>query len=133
MRLIERKTSALLAGSFTCGIACGWTAGHCQQATVNVQLGCSLLPALLHCAEIFRRLTWSVADIISAVEFDHTGDYLATGDKGGRVVLFERNESVRRLRNIKASATSSNIIFRKKDANTSSTPSFSRTNQNSII
>ncbi|KAI8876875.1 protein phosphatase 2A regulatory subunit PR55 [Backusella circina FSU 941] len=33
------------------------------------------------------------ADIISAVEFDQTGDYLATGDKGGRVVLFERNES----------------------------------------
>lgn len=33
------------------------------------------------------------ADIISAVEFDHTGNYLATGDKGGRVVLFERNES----------------------------------------
>ncbi|KAF9149855.1 protein phosphatase 2A regulatory subunit cdc55 [Linnemannia schmuckeri] len=32
------------------------------------------------------------ADIISTVEFDHTGDYLATGDKGGRVVLFERNE-----------------------------------------
>lgn len=36
-----------------------------------------------------------VADIISTVEFDHTGDYLATGDKGGRVVLFERNEQVR--------------------------------------
>lgn len=35
------------------------------------------------------------ADIISTVEFDHTGNYLATGDKGGRVVLFERNESVR--------------------------------------
>ncbi|KAI3479667.1 hypothetical protein L1887_58288 [Cichorium endivia] len=34
------------------------------------------------------------ADIISTVEFDHTGDYLATGDKGGRVVLFERNDSV---------------------------------------
>ncbi|RCI04108.1 protein phosphatase 2A regulatory subunit cdc55 [Rhizopus stolonifer] len=33
------------------------------------------------------------ADIISAVEFDHTGNYLATGDKGGRVVLFERNET----------------------------------------
>ncbi|GAA5904457.1 protein phosphatase 2A regulatory subunit CDC55 [Sporobolomyces salmoneus] len=33
------------------------------------------------------------ADIISTVEFDHTGDYLATGDKGGRVVLFERNET----------------------------------------
>ncbi|KAI5283690.1 protein phosphatase 2A regulatory subunit cdc55, partial [Ascosphaera aggregata] len=33
------------------------------------------------------------ADIISTVEFDHTGNYLATGDKGGRVVLFEKNES----------------------------------------
>ncbi|KAK7208512.1 WD40-repeat-containing domain protein [Myxozyma melibiosi] len=33
------------------------------------------------------------ADIISTVEFDHTGNYLATGDKGGRVVLFERNEN----------------------------------------
>lgn len=29
-------------------------------------------------------------DIISAIEFDKTGDYLATGDHGGRVVLFER-------------------------------------------
>lgn len=36
----------------------------------------------------------SPADIISTVEFDHTGNYLATGDKGGRVVLFERNETV---------------------------------------
>ena len=33
------------------------------------------------------------ADIISTVEFDNTGDYLASGDKGGRVVLFERNHS----------------------------------------
>ncbi|KAJ2295397.1 hypothetical protein IWW55_005463, partial [Coemansia sp. RSA 2706] len=33
------------------------------------------------------------ADIISTVEFDHTGDYLATGDKGGRVVLFERSDN----------------------------------------
>lgn len=39
----------------------------------------------------------STADIISTVEFDSTGNYLATGDKGGRVVLFERNESVRVL------------------------------------
>ncbi|OBA23146.1 protein phosphatase PP2A regulatory subunit B [Metschnikowia bicuspidata var. bicuspidata NRRL YB-4993] len=31
------------------------------------------------------------ADIISTVEFDSTGQFLATGDKGGRVVLFERN------------------------------------------
>lgn len=33
------------------------------------------------------------ADIITAVEFDRVGDYLATGDRGGRVVLFERNNS----------------------------------------
>lgn len=38
-----------------------------------------------------------LADIISTVEFDSTGNYLATGDKGGRVVLFERNESVSSL------------------------------------
>ena len=30
------------------------------------------------------------ADIISAVEFDKSGEQLATGDRGGRVVLFER-------------------------------------------
>ncbi|WIA11306.1 hypothetical protein OEZ85_011429 [Tetradesmus obliquus] len=30
------------------------------------------------------------ADVISAVEFDSDGSYLATGDKGGRVVLFEK-------------------------------------------
>lgn len=29
-------------------------------------------------------------DIISAIEFDKSGDLLATGDRGGRVVLFER-------------------------------------------
>lgn len=38
-----------------------------------------------------------IADIISTVEFDSTGNYLATGDKGGRVVLFERNEMVREI------------------------------------
>ncbi|KAJ7934709.1 WD40-repeat-containing domain protein [Mycena leptocephala] len=36
------------------------------------------------------------ADIISAVEFDTTGNFLATADKGGRVVLFERNSSKQR-------------------------------------
>lgn len=33
------------------------------------------------------------ADIISTVEFNYDGNFLATGDKGGRVVLFERNHS----------------------------------------
>ena len=32
-------------------------------------------------------------DIISAIEFDRTGDHLATGDRGGRVVLFERTDT----------------------------------------
>ncbi|CAI9766124.1 unnamed protein product [Fraxinus pennsylvanica] len=31
-------------------------------------------------------------DIISAIEFDKTGDHLATGDRGGRVVLFEKTD-----------------------------------------
>ncbi|GAB4823303.1 hypothetical protein N2152v2_010349 [Parachlorella kessleri] len=36
----------------------------------------------------------AATDIISAVEFDYSGDYLATGDQGGRVVLFERVASI---------------------------------------
>ncbi|XP_074285505.1 serine/threonine protein phosphatase 2A 55 kDa regulatory subunit B beta isoform-like isoform X1 [Silene latifolia] len=32
-------------------------------------------------------------DIISAIEFDKCGDHLATGDRGGRVVLFERTDT----------------------------------------
>lgn len=43
-------------------------------------------------ATIIRLVHRPAADIISAVEFDGTGDFLATGDHGGRVVLFERLE-----------------------------------------
>lgn len=32
----------------------------------------------------------SEVDIVSAVEFDESGDYIATGDRGGRVVIFEK-------------------------------------------
>ncbi|KAK4774383.1 hypothetical protein SAY86_009318 [Trapa natans] len=32
-------------------------------------------------------------DIISAIEFDKNGDHLATGDRGGRVVLFETSDT----------------------------------------
>jgi len=32
-------------------------------------------------------------DIVSAVEFDHTGEFLAAGDRGGRVVLFQRSKT----------------------------------------
>lgn len=35
------------------------------------------------------------ADVISCVEFNHDGDLLATGDKGGRVVIFQvRHQSI---------------------------------------
>jgi serine/threonine-protein phosphatase 2A regulatory subunit B len=33
------------------------------------------------------------ADVLSTARFDETGDYLATGDKGGRVVVFQRSDS----------------------------------------
>ena len=49
------------------------------------------------------------ADIISAVEFDSSGNYLATGDKGGRVVLFERNDMVCTVPFVAALPTVSNL------------------------
>ena len=32
----------------------------------------------------------SIADVITALEFNQDGNYLASGDKGGRVVIFKR-------------------------------------------
>lgn len=64
----------------------------------------------------------SKADIISTVEFDHTGDYLATGDKGGRVVLFERNEQVSSWLQSQKYPTDDNAdIVRNADASINST------------
>jgi len=40
----------------------------------------------------------AAADLLTAVEFDDTGDYLATGDRGGRVVLFERGDDIKSVR-----------------------------------
>jgi len=37
------------------------------------------------------------ADLISCVEFNHDGELLATGDKGGRVVIFQRDPMVSTL------------------------------------
>jgi len=37
-------------------------------------------------------LPFSAVDIISAIEFNKSGHHLATGDRGGRVVLFERTD-----------------------------------------
>lgn len=66
--------------------------GHIASA---VSLPCILSQYHDCLANLYFPSVCHIADIISTVEFDHTGDYLATGDKGGRVVLFERNESVR--------------------------------------
>lgn len=38
------------------------------------------------------------ADIISTVEFNHSGELLATGDKGGRVVIFQQEQEVSALK-----------------------------------
>ena len=38
--------------------------------------------------------TLFTADIISTVEFNHSGELLATGDKGGRVVIFQQEPEV---------------------------------------
>ena len=35
----------------------------------------------------------TAVDIISCVEFDPTGNYIAIGDRGGRVVILERVNS----------------------------------------
>jgi hypothetical protein len=75
-------------------------------------------------------LTTPPADIISTVEFDQTGNYLATGDKGGRVVLFERNETVSTCHPL--SSVRLLMLSRKKHASTSSTPSSNRTSPSSI-
>jgi len=37
------------------------------------------------------------ADIISCVEFNRDGELLATGDKGGRVVIFQQDPAVSML------------------------------------
>ena len=49
---------------------------------LRAEAGVLTLPpwAPVHCA----------ADLLSALDFDESGDYLATGDRGGRIVVFER-------------------------------------------
>lgn len=44
------------------------------------------------------------ADIISTVEFNEDGELLATGDKGGRIVIFQREQPSK-----SAAATSQSI------------------------
>ncbi len=75
----------------------GIASTSCNHIHLDLQLPTMAPPDEDWCRpDVLERDTnyFSIADIISTVEFDHTGNYLATGDKGGRVVLFERNESV---------------------------------------
>lgn len=65
-----------------------WTLFFCP-ADISKSLWASLLtfppPRFVFCA---------AADIISTVEFNSSGELLATGDKGGRVVVFQREQEV---------------------------------------
>ncbi|KAK9060508.1 hypothetical protein SSX86_021212 [Deinandra increscens subsp. villosa] len=68
-------------------------------------------------------------DIISAIEFDKSGDHLATGDRGGRVVLFERTDTKENGGNRKDlektdSSTSRHPEFRYKTEFQSHEPEF---------
>ncbi|TNM99272.1 hypothetical protein fugu_013836 [Takifugu bimaculatus] len=53
-----------------------------------IQVLCSDITTLSLEPEPFA--SYTEADIISTVEFNHNGELLATGDKGGRVVIFQR-------------------------------------------
>ena len=56
--------------------------------------GCGLLGACW----LVVMLLFLAADIISTVQFNHDGEFLATGDKGGRVVIFQRDGTKIRVR-----------------------------------
>uniref|UniRef100_A0A671SER4 Serine/threonine-protein phosphatase 2A 55 kDa regulatory subunit B n=1 Tax=Sinocyclocheilus anshuiensis TaxID=1608454 RepID=A0A671SER4_9TELE len=47
--------------------------------------------------ETFRETICSHTDIISAVEFSHSGELLATGDRGGRIVIFQQEQESKNL------------------------------------
>ena len=46
---------------------------------------------IMHLPYLYQWYNYYTADIISCVEFNQDGDLLATGDKGGRVVIFQRD------------------------------------------
>ncbi|KAG6398008.1 hypothetical protein SASPL_139458 [Salvia splendens] len=62
-------------------------------------VGQNMLTCDLDHGEIYTKMHSLFIDIISAIEFDKSGDHLATGDRGGRVVLFERTDSKEHGRN----------------------------------
>jgi hypothetical protein len=53
-----------------------------------------LIVSLLYCSTFILICFVFAADIISCIEFNEDGELLATGDKGGRVVIFQRDQTV---------------------------------------
>ncbi|KAJ7395003.1 hypothetical protein BTVI_159031 [Pitangus sulphuratus] len=66
---------------------------HNLKTKGNTTVPLTVLAAIVHvenpCSPGSKSVT---ADIISTVEFNYSGDLLATGDKGGRVVIFQREQ-----------------------------------------
>lgn len=58
--------------------------------SITVNTAVVVLGNVCDCNLCFLFIT---ADIISTVEFNHSGELLATGDKGGRVVIFQQEVS----------------------------------------
>lgn len=69
--------------------------GDCCDSTGDVHCPCARDTCLILS---FRPSFPCAADLLTAIEFDHTGDYLATGDRGGRVVLFEKGDDIKLVR-----------------------------------
>jgi hypothetical protein len=46
----------------------------------------------------FINIIIDLADLISTIEFNEDGELLAVGDKGGRIVVFQREQQVIRIR-----------------------------------
>ncbi|PPD85059.1 hypothetical protein GOBAR_DD18012 [Gossypium barbadense] len=64
---------------------------------INNRLALWEIPLDWKFSQVFRERTTGEeiqeVDIISAIEFNRNGDHLATGDRGGWVVLFERTDT----------------------------------------
>lgn len=56
------------------------------------------------CGLVFIFLGEFTADIVSCVEFNDDGEFLATGDKGGRVVIFSRDKEKDEVRGRKCNS-----------------------------
>ena len=56
-------------------------------------------------------LFFYVADLISTIEFNHDGELLAVGDKGGRIVVFQREQQVGPVRRDETSPYTCSLIL----------------------